>query len=307
MKFKNNGKLAFVLSGGGSRGALQVGALRALFEAGYQPELVTGTSIGAANAAFLAVHGYNLEGIAKLEAIWESTMHEDLLSTNLWWQTMQILFKHENGHSLNKIRQFAIQSGLKPDLRFSDLDSVYFYPVAADLNSGEPVVFGQNPQERVLDSVIASMTLPPWMLPENKDGRCLIDGGAVSNLPLEAAMQKGASEIIALDLFDPQEEDEETSGGMHPLLWKYSRTVENREVEMEMKLAEARGIPVKHIMLTIDPPVPMWDFRRSVELMDHGYQLTRQAMETWLPVEQAAWWSPTRMRSALAGLVNSLD
>ncbi len=307
MKSINNGKLAFVLSGGGSRGALQVGALRALFEAGYQPELISGTSIGSANAAFLAIHGVNLKGIAKLEEIWQSTMHEDLLSTNLWWQTMQILFKKENGHSLNKVRQFAIQNGLTPDLRFCDLDGVYIYPVAADLNAGEPVVFGIDPQERVLDSVLASMTLPPWILPENKDGRILMDGGVVSNLPVEAAMQQGATEIIALDLFDPQEEDEETTGGMHPLLWKYSRTVENRQVEMEIKLAEARGIPVRHIRLTIDPPVPMWDFRRSVELMDHGYHLAREAMETWQPMEPPAWWSLTRMRSALAGLVNILD
>jgi predicted patatin/cPLA2 family phospholipase len=45
--------LAFVLGGGGVRGALQVGALRALFEANYQPDLLVGISIGAANAAGL--------------------------------------------------------------------------------------------------------------------------------------------------------------------------------------------------------------------------------------------------------------
>jgi NTE family protein len=59
--------LAFVLGGGGARGALQVGALRALFEAGYQPDLLVGTSIGAANAACLAFWGVNMDGIAALE------------------------------------------------------------------------------------------------------------------------------------------------------------------------------------------------------------------------------------------------
>lgn len=48
---------AFVLGGGGSRGALQVGALRALLEAGIVPDLLVGTSIGAANAAGLALWG----------------------------------------------------------------------------------------------------------------------------------------------------------------------------------------------------------------------------------------------------------
>jgi predicted acylesterase/phospholipase RssA len=67
MKNGWNSKLAFVLSGAVHGAHLQVGALRALIEAGYHPELVTGTSIGAANAAFLAVHGYTLAGIEKLE------------------------------------------------------------------------------------------------------------------------------------------------------------------------------------------------------------------------------------------------
>jgi NTE family protein len=307
MKFGVNKKLAFVLGGGGSRGALQVGALRALLEAGYQPDLVTGTSIGSANAAFLAVHGYNIKGIEKLESIWQATMHQDLLSSNLWWETMQILFKHHNGNSMQKIRDFAIQSGLKPDLRFADLDSVFLYPVAADLNSGEPVVFGLDPQESVLESVLSSMTLPPWMVPQEKDGRYLVDGGAVSNLPIEAAMQQGATEIIALDLFNPREEDGPDALGLRPFLWKMERTLENRQVEMEIKLAEASGVNVKHIILVSEPPVSMWDFRRSVALMDQGYQTTRQEIESWTPLEQPAWWNPGRVRNMLAGLVNILD
>ena len=50
--------LAIVL-GGGARGAMQVGALRALLEAGYQPDLLVETSIGAINAAYLAVWGWS--------------------------------------------------------------------------------------------------------------------------------------------------------------------------------------------------------------------------------------------------------
>ncbi|MDQ7028746.1 MAG: patatin-like phospholipase family protein [Ardenticatenia bacterium] len=46
--------LAFVLSGGGNRGALQVGALQVLLEAGIQPDVLVGTSVGAVNALFLA-------------------------------------------------------------------------------------------------------------------------------------------------------------------------------------------------------------------------------------------------------------
>ena len=59
--------LAFVLGGGGARGAMQVGALRALIEAGLKPDLLVGTSIGAVNATGLALWGVSLAGIEALE------------------------------------------------------------------------------------------------------------------------------------------------------------------------------------------------------------------------------------------------
>src|SRR5688572_3347386 len=60
---------AIVLSGGGSLGAAQVGALRALFEAGVRPDLVVGCSVGALNGAFLSVSP-TLERVVELEEIW---------------------------------------------------------------------------------------------------------------------------------------------------------------------------------------------------------------------------------------------
>ena len=48
--------IAFVLSGGGNRGALEAGALLALFERGIQPDILVGTSAGAMNAAFIAIN-----------------------------------------------------------------------------------------------------------------------------------------------------------------------------------------------------------------------------------------------------------
>lgn len=307
MKNTKKKQLAFVLGGGGSRGALQVGALRALLEAGYHPDLVTGTSIGAANGAFLAVNGYTLPGIAKLEKTWQNTVNKDLMPANMWWQTMQILFRKPNGQLVNKIREFAIENGITPDLRFSDLETPFLYPVAADLNSNKPVVFGLDPCESVLESILASMALPPWMIPIEKDGRYLMDGGAVSNLPIEAALQQGATEIIALDLLDPEEEDDSVTPGIRPFLWKLDRTVEVRQLELEKKLAAANGVDVKHILLKSEPWVPMWDFRKSIELMEHGYHVTRQAIKSWPSQPKPGWWTPAGLRSTMEGLVHILD
>jgi NTE family protein len=278
-------KLAFVLSGGGSRGALQVGALRALFEAGYRPDLVAGTSIGAANAAFLGVHGYTPQGIQKLYRVWGTTIDQDLLPTNLWWHMMSFFLRRSGGISQQRVRDFAVSNGLTPELHFSDIHGIQLYLVAADLNSGRPVIFGMDQQDSILEGTLASMSIPPWISPYRMDGRYLMDGGAVSNLPIEAALIGGATEIIALDLNDPSEIDQ-TAYGIRPFLSKLNQTVEQRQGELELELAEARGVPVKHITLIGDPPVPFWDFRCSIEMMEHGYQFTRRAISTWVDARQ---------------------
>lgn len=66
--------LAFVLAGGGARGTLQVGAQRALLEAGIQPDLVVSTSVGAINAVFLGLHGFTPEALDLLETAWFAAM-----------------------------------------------------------------------------------------------------------------------------------------------------------------------------------------------------------------------------------------
>jgi NTE family protein len=293
--------LAFVLSGGGSRGALQVGSLRALLEAGYQPALVTGTSIGAVNAAFMAVQGFNLQGVQKLEEAWMSSTNKDLLPSNLWWQTMRTFFRRSQGDSQQRIRDFAILHGITPDLKFKDIQGVKLFAVSSDLNSGCQVIFGQDPEESVLEAMMASIALPPWMAPLEKEGRYLLDGGAVSNLPIEAALQQGADEIIALDLFNPYEVDS-AERGLRPFLWKLNQTVENRQLILEMELAKARGVMVRHIQLIMDNPVPFWDFRFSEDLIKLGYQVTRQAVDAWQIQDRSSGRIQSQFKTALEKL-----
>lgn len=294
--------LAFVLSGGGSRGALQAGALRALLEAGYRPALVTGTSIGSVNAAFLAVHGFNLEGVQKLEEVWKTSVSQDLLPSNLWWQAMRILFGRSRGDSHQRIRDFAVSHGITPALKFKDIQDVRLYIVSTDLNLGCQIIFGRDPEESVLESMMASIALPPWMAPLEKEGRYLLDGGAVSNLPIEAALQQGAKEIIALDLFNPYEVDS-SKRGLRPFLWKLNQTVESRQINLEMELAQARRVTVRHVPLVVEKAVPFWDFRHSAEWIDVGYQITRRAVEEWQAQEQSSGRLSSRLKSALKRLV----
>ena len=76
-------RTAFVFAGGGSLGAVQVGMLHALLEAGLRPDFVVGSSVGAVNAAYFA-GAPDLEGVERLSALWEGLRRsEDRKSTRL--------------------------------------------------------------------------------------------------------------------------------------------------------------------------------------------------------------------------------
>lgn len=269
---------------------MQIGALRALLEAGYIPEILTGTSIGAANSAFLALHGVSLASIERMEQIWRDAVHIDLMPTNLWWQTMRAFFQRSEGVSQSRVRDFAIQHGILPDLRFKDLLGARLFLVASDINAGCQVVFGEDPQSFVLEGMLASMTLPPWLAPIQRGEQYLVDGAVVSNLPVEAALKQGAAEIIALDLFNPYDVDF-ADHGLPAFFWKLNQTIEKRQLRLEIELAEARGVRVRRIALTLEKdPVPFWDFRQSPALIQHGYDLARAAIEAWKNEPKESWW-----------------
>jgi NTE family protein len=277
-----NRPLALALSGGGARGALQVGALRALLEAHIQPDLLVGTSIGAANAAALAIRGVTTSSIASLVEDWRAATAADLLSSNTLRLMMRAVLDRAAHRPDHRLRDFFIARGLSPDLRFGDIHDVQLILVAADLNTGRVVLYGPDPRQSVLEGVLASTTLPPWMPPLEKEGQLLMDGGLVSNLPIEPAVAAGAAEIIALDLTDPRGVLTVTNG-LGVFLDKLITTVEQRELALEMTSAAAYGILVRRIPLRVETPMPIYDFGHTDDLILRGYEITRQAMAHWRP------------------------
>jgi len=284
-----NKQLAFVLGGGGGRGALQAGALRALLEAGYMPNMLVGTSAGSVNAAYLALRGIDLNGIAALESAWLEAAKLNLYPSNYLWLSVRTLFNRPTPTVYNRVTDFFISQGVTQDLRFKDIRGVRLYLVAADLNSGQPMIFGQEPEDSVLEGLLASTALPPWVTPIQRPGQLLIDGGAISNLPIEPALSQGATEIIALDIRDFRDVTPEMQG-FGPFLAKLIGTVENRQVEMELALAAARRIRVRRVHLTWKDPVPLWDFSHSAELIQHGYQEMKAQINSWRS-DRRPWWA----------------
>ena len=281
-------QLAFVLSGGGARGALQAGALHALLEADIRPDMLVGTSAGAINSAYLAVHGVSLASVESLAQAWHDAVSGDLLTPNYVWATLSTFFNRSGRGGYQRMRDFFIAHGLSPELRFGDLQGVRLFVVATELNCGRPVLYGTDPQYLVLDAVLASAALPPWVPPIEKEGQLLVDGGLISNLPVEPAVTQGATEIIALDLADQREIPAEARGWL-PLLSKLRNMAERRQTELELEVAAARGVPVRRIELQCVSPVAIWDFDRADELISRGYEITRRAIDGWQHERRAVW------------------
>ena len=261
------------MGGGGARGALQVGAMRALIEAGVTPDILTGTSVGAVNAAFVAIRGVNLSTIDELVLAWQDAVSAELLPSNFLWFVVRSMFKSPNVDSFHRLKDFFLKHGMTPDIRFSDIDHVKLFLVASDLNSGSPVIYGLDQDDRILDGLLASTALPPWVSPMMVEERYLMDGGAVSPLPIEPAIRVGATSIIDRDVHHD-------ASGFGPFLAKLITTVGIRQRDLELQIAQARGIPVSHLKLTGRDPVPLWDFSRTDELISLGYEYTQKAIHT---------------------------
>lgn len=271
-------KLAFVLGGGGARGALQAGALCALLNAGIQPDLLVGTSIGAVNAVFLAMHGFNVKALDDLKAAWLTAAKADLFPANTAWLTLRVFFNRIRTHPYQRVKEFFITQGVKPDLRFGDLLYMPVILVSADLNSSQPVYYGSDPQASVLDGLLASTALPPWIHPIESDGRFLIDGGAVSNLPIEPAIAHGATEVVALGLSNPDEIDP-SAHGFGPFWIKYLSAVEARQISLELELARAKSVPVHVVNLKTGSPLAPWDFSRTQFLLEDGFHQMKYILD----------------------------
>ncbi len=274
--------LAFVLGGGGARGAMQVGAIRALLEAGVRPDLLVGTSVGAANAAALALWGLDAAGLQRLEQVYENMASSGIMDPQLALFLLTSLSKRPNLRGSRRIRDFLISEGLVPDLLFKQLRRVRLAVVGADLHTGEPVIFGRDSEQSVLDGVLASTALPPWFAPlDLGEGHHVIDGGAVSNLPIEAAVEMGATRIIALDLNEP----EDSGTADYSPTWylgKLANASSRRVTALELALARSRGVSVYHMSLRSSPSVPIWDFTSHRKLLQVGYELALKESQQWL-------------------------
>ncbi len=289
-----NRQIAFVLGGGGSRGALQVGALQSLLEHDIHPDIVVGTSVGGANGTFFALNP-TLSQINLLRQAWQDAMKLQLLEKSplrIWLRTLMNRFEWRPN---KKLIRFFLGHLPQSGLTFGDITAVSLYMTATDLKTGDLYLYGKNTSERVLDGLVATTAIPPWIRPIERKEHRFMDGGLVSNLPILPAIEQGAGIVIALDLSNPyrlQRLDE----GFYALFTQMMTVVERRQQSLEKQIAAALGIPIYHIPLYVKDEVPIWDNSRAMELIEIGHQLTEAYLEqnpitlTRQKKPHRSWW-----------------
>lgn len=185
------GITAFVLGGGGHRGAYEVGMLKALVEHGVEPDLIVGTSIGAINGAFFA-SSPNEHGVALLERAWRNLEFRDLFPGSLWNRARAALqqrtYLHTNDHLRSWLTDRLEQRGIE-DLPMS------FQCVAARIEDASEHWFTSG---SLVDALLASSAVPGLLPPVVVDGMHYVDGGVVNSIPLSRALERGATRVFVL-------------------------------------------------------------------------------------------------------------
>ena len=196
-------RTAFVLSGGGSLGALQVGMLHALYEQGVTADLLVGTSVGALNAAFVASRPQTPETAEELARLWRSLRREDVFPVSV-----RALVGGLSGQRDHLVPDLPLRRLVRGYVQFADLAEapVALHLVAFDVIEGREVLLSRGP---VLDAIAAAAALPGVLPPVSIGGRCLIDGGVVNNTPISHAVELGAERIYVL----PTREGRDSPGG----------------------------------------------------------------------------------------------
>lgn len=247
-------RIGFVLSGGGTRCIAQLGAIKALSEFGIQPTILSGTSGGAAVAAFLSI-GYSPEKITTI--IKESRLFD----------IKNFLFGKAGLFNMQLFENILLEHF--PENTFESLP-IPVFATATDIVNGVPVYFSSG---KLSTAIIASSCIPVVFEPIIYRGYVLVDGGVVNNFPIEPLLGK-CDKIIGI----------------------YANSVSTLKKDIHMKDMLDRSLhfmmrysvieKINQCDLFLEPPAmtqySMFDFEKSEEIFEYGYQFTISKEESIL-------------------------
>lgn len=268
-------KIGLCLGGGGARGFAHIGVLKALHERGLEPSAISGCSMGGLIGALLAA------GVSPDE------MREKFLSV----EPIRILDQARGGGLFG---HNGVDHQIEKHLpqNFSDL-MVPLAVTAVDVQDGKLVVLRKGP---LLPALRATSALPGIFTPVQYEGRVLIDGGLLNNLPVDVIDTLTLDPVVAVDVGAPPDrklifEDNRsflekfkipTPDGHRPLIVELLMKTYDIPTALITELRLAVHKPRVMIRPPLDPNMKVEDFKLLDEAIDIGYQAAVEALdEAW--------------------------
>ena len=177
--------VALVLSSGGPRGWAYIGAIEELESRGYNITSIAGTSIGSLIGGIYAA--------GRL-----SEVKEWLFSLDAWKVFTLMDISISKNHLVKGDKVIGAIKEIVPDINIEDL-LIPFRAVAADLYTGEEVVFDRGP---LFEAIRASISIPSLFRPVKYGFRTLVDGGIVNTMPIDKVPRNGQDILVAFDVND---------------------------------------------------------------------------------------------------------
>ena len=203
-----------VLDGGGARGAYQIGAWKALKEAGVKISAVAGTSVGALNGALIC-----MDDIEKAEKIWREMSFSRVMTVDDEWMGQLFQGKHRFGDILSGARRLLGEGGVdisplreliheavdEKQIRASGKEFCITTFSLTDFKQLD-LSISDIPEGHLEDFLLASAYLLGFKNEPMKDGKRYIDGGVVNNVPVGALVERGYRDIIEIRIYGPGRE-----------------------------------------------------------------------------------------------------
>jgi NTE family protein len=253
---------AFVLSGGASHGAIQVGMLEALYQRHITPDLIVGTSVGALNGAFIAARPASAATVRELGSIWRGLSRTVVFPLNPWTGALGFLGARNYLFPDSGLRRLIARHVTVEALEETPIP---LHVVATDVLSGRDVRLSNGP---LLEAVLASAAIPGVLPPVRWKDRELVDGGVTNNVPVAHAAALGATEIYVLAAGAACELDETPKSALAMVLYATGLLVGQR------LRADIAALPPTTAVHLLPPPCPMTvqptDFTHAAELIELG-------------------------------------
>jgi NTE family protein len=258
--------VGYVLGGGGSLGAVQVGMLQALAEHDITPDVVAGTSVGSLNGAVVALDPNSATN--RLSHLWPRMTRERVFPGGLLSQMRTLQHTKTNLFASTGLAA-VIADFMGADTSFDDL-ALPFAAMATDIATARPHVLREGP---LLPALLASAAIPGIFPPVQLGSLRLYDGGLVANVPMRQALAMGARSLVVLDANFPGHTPDPPETMAEVLF--YTATVSMRtQAVFEAPLAAAE-VPVIYLHGPEPYPVSPLDFRHTGALIEAAYEAAR--------------------------------